>query len=304
MAKKILPAFRVLLYYKYVKISNPQIYIEHHLKFCKHLGLKGRIIIAPEGINGTVCGTYDETEAYINAMKMDTRFETMEFKIDEEKENVFKKMFVRYKDELVTLKFEDDIDPNEITGIHLKPKEFLKMMENDKDVIVVDARNEYEYDIGHFKNAIKPNGIDNFKQFPDFIRKNLSSYKDKKILAYCTGGIRCEKFTGVLLKQGFKNVYQLDGGIVSYGKNKKTLGKNFDGKCYVFDERISVSVNSTNPEIVGKCHHCETLNENYINCSNHKCHMHFMICYDCNEKFDGACSEKCQKIVNEINMVQ
>lgn len=298
MAKKILPAYRVLLYYKYVSINNPHQYIEYHLKFCKSLNLKGRIIVAPEGINGTVCGTYDQTEAYINAMRMDPRFEDMEFKIDNEDHNAFKKMFVRYKDELVTLKYEDDINPNEITGVHLSPEKFLEMMKRD-DVVVVDARNEYEYELGHFKNAIKPEGIDNFKQFPDFVRKNLSKYKDKKILAYCTGGIRCEKFTGVLLKEGFKDVYQLHGGIVSYGKNPKTLGEDFEGKCYVFDERISVEVNKVNPVVVAKCHHCGKPNERYVNCSNEKCHMHFILCEECDDKFNGACSQECMKVLQE-----
>jgi UPF0176 protein len=299
MAKKILPPYRVLLYYKYVKIDNPEKFTELHLRFCKAAGLKGRIIVASEGINGTVSGTYEQTEAYIYAMRQDPRFENMDFKIDNVQENAFKKMFVRHRSELVTLNIEDDIDPNEITGKHISPKEFLRNIE-EEEVLIVDARNDYEYDLGHFKNAIRPEGIKNFKQFPQWIKDNLSEYKDKKILAYCTGGIRCEKFTGLLLKEGFKDVSQLEGGIVSYSKDKTALGKHFEGKCYVFDERISIPVNQVEEYVpVGKCYHCGNPTDIYHNCANKDCNVQILFCEECDKKWERTCSEECKSIVKE-----
>lgn len=288
--------YRVLLYYKYVKIDDYETYASRHLKFCKALGLKGRILIAPEGINGTVSGTIEQTDAYMHALHMDPRFEDMIFKIDEEDQHTFKKIFVRTKDEIVTLglKKEEDIDPNEISGVHLKPKDFMKALEED-GTIIIDGRNDYEYDLGHFKGALRP-PVKAFKEFPGWIRENLSDAKDKKVLAYCTGGIRCEKLTGFLIKEGFKNVFQLDGGIVSYAKDPNTKGKYFNGKCYVFDERISVPVNTAEEyKPVSNCKHCGETCDRYINCGNMECNLQFFCCEECEEKHYSSCCDDCKE---------
>ena len=142
--------YRILLYYKYVRIDDAELYAKRHLKFCKALGLMGRILIADEGINGTISGTPEQCDAYIQALHMDPRFTDMEFKIDESNEHAFRKIFVRYRSEIVTLNLEDDIDPNEITGNHLSPKEFMETLEKE-DVLIIDARNDYEFDLGHLK---------------------------------------------------------------------------------------------------------------------------------------------------------
>lgn len=154
--------YRVLLYYKYVKIDEPEEFTAQHLKFCKELGLLGRILISEEGINGTVSGTVEQTDQYMNALKADPRFADMPIKIDEADGHAFRKMFVRHKKELVTLRLEDDVDPNVTTGKHLKPKDFYEQMQ-DPDTIVIDARNDYEYDLGHFRGAVRPD-IEAFRE--------------------------------------------------------------------------------------------------------------------------------------------
>lgn len=286
--------YRVLLYYKYVKISDHETYAKHHLKFCTALGIKGRIIIAGEGINGTLSGTKEQTDAYIHAMRMDPRFQDMEFKIDEAEGHVFKKLYVRPKSEIVTLNLEEDIDPNQLTGKHLQPADFLEAMEND-DVVIIDARNDYEYDLGHFKNAIRPE-VRSFKEFPKWVRENKGKFEGKKILAYCTGGIRCEKFSGLLLKEGLDDVNQLKGGIINYSKDPHTRGSMFEGKCYVFDERISVDINfAEGYTMVGKCYHCGKPHDRYVNCAHLSCHFQFICCEECEITHKRSCSKACEE---------
>lgn len=214
--------YQILLYYKFVQIPDPEAFKDEHLQYCKDLGLKGRILIASEGINGTVSGTIEQTEQYMQDMHANPLFADMVFKIDPSEGHAFKKMFVRHREELVTFRVEDELDPNEISGKRLSPQEFFEHLQRD-DVIVIDGRNDYEYDIGHFRNAIRPE-VQSFREFPEWIRENLSEHKDKTILTYCTGGIRCEKLTGFMLKEGFKDVAQLEGGIVTYGKDPEVQG--------------------------------------------------------------------------------
>lgn len=284
--------YRVLLYYKFIKIEDPENFAKEHLALCKQLGLRGRILVAEEGLNGTVSGTVEQTKAYMEEVHSDPRFADMVFKIDEVEENAFKKMYVRNRKSIITLLPEDDVSPNEKVGEYLKPEEWYEMLQRD-DVIVVDGRNDYEYELGHFKGAIKPE-VKNFKQFPQWIAENLSEYKDKKILTYCTGGIRCEKLTGVFLNQGFNEVYHLEGGIVTYGKNENTKGRLFEGKCYVFDERISVKINNTEEDVVVSiCKHCGQPSDRYINCTNDDCHDQHICCEACEKVHEGFCSDKC-----------
>jgi UPF0176 protein len=286
--------YQVLLYYKYVKIENPEEFTAFHLEYCKSLGLKGRIIIAAEGINGTCSGTYEMTGRYMKDMHMDKRFAEMDFKIDDVAKHVFRKMHVRFKKELVTFRMEEDFDPNEISGKHLKPKEFYEKM-LEEDVIVLDGRTDYEYDLGHFRNAIRP-PVKSFRDFPDWVKSEFIKNKDKKILTYCTGGVRCEKLSGYLMKEGFKEVYQLEGGIINYSHDSEVKGKMFDGKCYVFDERISVAVNFAEEyKVTGKCLHCGKPTDRYVNCANLDCHKQHFECEECEKIWSRSCSEKCMK---------
>lgn len=299
--------YRVLLYYKYVTIENPQEFAAQHLHFCKELGLKGRILIAEEGINGTISGTVEQTNRYMNAMKEDVRFASMVFKIDDAAEHAFKKLHVRARKELVTLRLEEDVDPNELTGTYAGPKEFLKAMK-EENTIILDARNDYEHELGHFKGAIRPS-IDSFRELPAWIQENKEQLEGKKILTYCTGGIRCEKFSGWLRKEGFENVLQLHGGIVTYGKDPEVRGENWDGQCYVFDERISVPINHVNPTIIGKDFFTGEPCERYVNCANPECDRR-MLCSEENEhKYMRSCSSECRehprnKYVREHGLTQ
>lgn len=290
--------YRVLLYYKFVTIEASEDFAKEHLDFCKKLQLKGRILVAKEGINGTVSGTIEQTQAYMEALHRDERFSDMVFKIDEAEENAFKKMYVRHRESIITLLPEDEVNPKDKVGTYLKPEQWHEMLQRE-DVIIVDGRNDYEYELGHFRGAIKAE-VKNFKQFPKWIEENLSEHKDKKILTYCTGGIRCEKLTGVFLNKGFKDVYHLEGGIVTYGKNPEVQGELFDGKCYVFDERIAVKINNTNEDIVvSKCKHCGELSDRYINCTNDDCHDQHLCCEACEIKYEGFCSKKCAEYVKK-----
>lgn len=288
------PPYRILLYYKYVDIVDIEQFAVDHRQLCNDIGLKGRIIVAEEGINGTVSGTVEQTDAYMTALKADVRFADMEFKQDDYHAHAFRKMFVRIKPEIVSLKLDSDIRPTELTGKRLSPKEFYNQLRQD-DVIVIDGRNDYEYEIGRFRNAIRPD-VKAFRDFPEWIRENLGEYKDKKVLTYCTGGIRCEKLSGFLIQEGFKDVSQLHGGIVTYGKDPDVLGDLYDGKCYVFDERISVPVNQVEDVIVGRCHHCGEAEDRYINCTYPFCHDQYICCEQCSTAHDGYCSDECRRL--------
>jgi UPF0176 protein len=284
--------YRVLLYYKYVTIENPEEVTEEHLQICKEIGLKGRIIIAAEGINGTVSGTIEQTDAYMKYMKEHPLFSDMIYKIDEASEHAFKKMRVRLRPELVTLRLEDDVDPNVLTGKHLKPKEFFEAMQKD-DTVVIDARNDYEFDLGHFRGAIRPD-ILNFRDLPQWIKENKQDFEGKKILTYCTGGVRCEKFSGWLLNEGFEDVSQLDGGIVTYGKDPEVQGELWDGQCYVFDERIGVPINKKEHVIVGKDYFSGEPCERYVNCANPECNKKILCSEENEHKHLRSCSHECR----------
>ncbi|OCA85727.1 hypothetical protein A8F94_12700 [Bacillus sp. FJAT-27225] len=284
--------YRVLLYYKYVHIENPEEFTAQHLKFCKELGLKGRILIASEGINGTVSGTIEQTDDYMKAMREDPRFADMVFKIDEAEGHAFKKMHVRHRSELVTLRLEDDVDPNQVTGQYLSPKEFYEAMQ-DPDTVVIDARNDYEYDLGHFRGAIRPD-IKAFRELPDWIREHKDELEGKKVLTYCTGGIRCEKFSGWLVKEGFEDVGQLHGGIATYGKDPEVKGQLWNGKMYVFDERISVPVNQVEHVVVGKDYFTGEPCERYVNCANPECNKQILCSEENEHKHLRGCTHECR----------
>lgn len=283
--------YQTLLYYCYSRIEDAEQFASDHLQFCKSLNLVGRIIVADEGLNGTVSGTAESCEIYMDTLHADPRFSNIDFKIDDVEEPSFIKMHCRYKSEIVHSGLRDPgiINPEKKTGIHLEPADFVKM-KDDQDVVIVDVRSNYEHSIGRFKNAVTFD-IENFRDFPAMINE-LAQYKDKKIVTYCTGGIKCEKASALLLHEGFENVYQLHGGIIKYGK--EAGGEDFEGKCYVFDNRVAVDVNTVNPVVISTCRNCGAHTTKMINCANPECNEHFTQCDACGEKLDGACSEICQ----------
>lgn len=285
--------YQVLLYYQYTTIEDPEQFAKEHLAFCKSLNLKGRILVANEGINGTLSGTTEETEQYMKMMLADERFKDTFFKVDPAPEHAFKKMFVRPRTELVALNLEDDIDPLALTGKYLDPEAFREAL-IDENTVVLDARNDYEYDLGHFRGAVRPD-IRNFRELPQWIRENKEQFMDKKVVTYCTGGIRCEKFSGWLLREGFEDVAQLHGGIANYGRDPKTQGEFWDGKMYVFDERISVEINKVDKQIIGKDWFDGTPCERYINCANPYCNRQILASEENEEKHLGGCSPECSQ---------
>jgi UPF0176 protein len=289
--------YRVLLYYNYTTIEDPEVFAKEHLAFCKSIGLKGRILVAEEGINGTVSGTIEATEAYMEHMHADERFKDTWFKIDEAEGHAFRKMFVRPRKELVALNLEDDINPHELTGKYLDPKEFKEAL-LDEDTIVLDARNDYEFDLGHFRGAVRPD-IRSFRELPQWIRDNKEKFMDKKVVTYCTGGIRCEKFSGWLLREGVEDVAQLHGGIAMYGKDPEVQGELWDGKMYVFDDRISVEVNHVDKNVIGKDWFDGTPCERYINCANPECNRQILTSEENEAKHLGGCCYECA--ANENN---
>ena len=285
--------YRVLLYYHYTTIEDPAAFAAAHLEVCKQLELKGRILIAAEGINGTISGTVEQTNTYIEMMQADSLFAGIVFKIDEAEGHAFKKMHVRPKPELVHLRLEDDVNPNEMTGRHLSPAEFMAEMQRE-DTVVLDVRNTYEYDLGHFRGAIRPE-VETFRDTPDWVRENKHLFEGKKVLTYCTGGIRCEKFSGWMKREGFDDVGQLHGGIATYAKDPETRGQLWDGKMYVFDERHMVPINQVEEVIVGRDHYDGTPCERYIKCANPECNDHMLASEENEAKHLGGCKLECTK---------
>ncbi len=284
--------YRVLLYYHYVNIEDPETFRDEHLDLCRSFNLLGRIIVANEGINGTVSGLKENTDRYIEAMHSDSRFADMPFKIDEEDGHAFEKMHVRYRPELVNLQLSRDVNPKEQTGTYLKPVDFYEAMQ-DENTVVIDARNDYEYDLGHFRGAIRPD-IEVFRDLPQWISENKEIFEDKKILTYCTGGVRCEKFSGWLIDEGFEDVAQLEGGIVTYGYDEEVQGQLWDGKCYVFDKRISVDINRVEHRVVGKDYFTQEPCERYVNCANPDCNKQLLMSVETEKKYLRACSHECR----------
>lgn len=283
----------VLLYYLYTSIEDPETFAAEHLAACKEIGLKGRILVSNEGINGTCSGTIEQTEAYMEMVKNDPRFADIVFKIDAAEGHAFKKMHVRAKNEIVHLGLEEDINPHELTGTYLEPAEFYKRMQ-DQDTIVLDARNDYEYDLGHFRGAIRPD-VENFRDLPKWVEENREMFEGKKILTYCTGGIRCEKFSGWLKREGFEDVAQLHGGIATYGKDPEVKGQLWDGQMYVFDERIAVPVNQVEHVVVGKDHFTGEPCERYVNCANPECNKKILASEENEHKYMRSCSDECRE---------
>lgn len=285
--------YQILLFYKYVHIEDPETFAREHKAICEKYGLKGRIIISHEGINATVEGKFDDTENYIKELLKDSRFGNIHWKRSVGTGNAFPKLSCKARVEIVSGHLGVcDIDPNQMTGKRLKPAELHEFIHSGKEFYIVDMRNVYEHNVGHFKNSILPK-MENFRDLQK-ITKDLEHLKNKTVVTVCTGGVRCEKASGYLVSQGFTDVYQLDGGIVSY--MEKYPNEDFMGKLYVFDSRITMGFYTDDPkhEIIGRCERCGEKSEHFVNCKTQNCHRHFICCDSCTAKADG--SPKCKGI--------
>ncbi|MEK6929002.1 MAG: rhodanese-related sulfurtransferase [Nanoarchaeota archaeon] len=288
----------ILLFYKYTYIKNPVLFRAENLLLCKQLGIKGRILIAHEGINGSISGSKEQTEKYKKLLRKDSRLSDIKFKEDLGLQHPFKKMIIKIKKEIVN--FGKNVDLRR-TGEYLSPAEFLDLYKDEnkigKEIIILDARNNYESKIGKFKGAITPD-IETFREFSK-IAEQLKDKKDKKIVMYCTGGIRCEKATAYFKEQGFKDVAQLEGGILTFAKEfQDTI---WEGSCFVFDKRLKSNVNSKESPIT-KCELCDVPCDLYKNCRNKICDKYTIICIPCGQKYGYCCSPTCFKSFQAVRL--
>ena len=237
--------------YKFEHIKNAVDLISVYQKKCEELGLKGTMLISKNGINFSLAGTQQATEAIITFLEEDNRFLNIPLKVTYSETQPFRRMKVRLKKEIISLG-RDDIDPRELTGEYVTPQELLSMYENNEDVVVLDTRNEYETRVGSFENAVDLQ-LDTFRDFPKSIEQLPEEFKEKQIVMYCTGGIRCEKASAVMLKAGFTDVKQLKGGVLDYFK--ETGGKYWNGDCFVFDERVALDTDLNETEYI-YCYIC------------------------------------------------
>ncbi len=286
--------FSVLLFYKYVSVSDPRQFADEHLQWCAEHGIKGRVYVAGEGINGTVSGQVADIEQYKLKLKSYPQFGDIVFKEDRTEGHAFLKMHVRVRNEIVNSSLED-VSPNN-GGKRLTPEMLLEFYETGKDFIIVDARNGYESMIGRFKSAITPQ-MKNFRDWPKAVEE-LKEHKQKTVVTYCTGGIRCEKASAYLVEQGFEDVYQLEGGIVSFAK--KFPDTYWEGGIFVFDERRVVEPNSR-PDLKSgsKCFFCGKPTSYYINCHNTDCDKIIVTCHECKIENEYCCSDECRKSENK-----
>ncbi len=290
---------KIILFYKYIEITDPWALRAQQRELCQQLGLKGRIWIAEEGINGTLSGPIEAADQYVAAMQQDERFADVDFKESFFEGETFPKLKVKVRPEVVRL----GIDPRELTpengGKHLTPQETHELItQKPDDLVIFDARNAFEAEIGKFTDAIVPD-IEYFREFPEYIEKNLDKFKNKQVLMYCTGGIRCERASTLLKsKKVAKEVYQVEGGIHRYVEHYPD--GHFRGKNYVFDGRVSVRVND---DILSTCELCEVSCDDYTNCVNAYCNKQFIVCDPCIDKMNNTCSKKCQELVNNQDVV-
>ena len=222
--------------YKFEPLIDPIDLVSLYQQKCDELKLKGTMLISKNGINFSLAGTQQATDTIVSFLEEDNRFLNIPLKVTYSETQPFRRMKVRLKKEIISLG-RKDINPRELTGERISPQDLKNMLDNKEDVLVLDTRNEYETRVGKFENAIDLN-LDTFRDFPEAVESLPEEYKDKKIVMYCTGGIRCEKASAVMMKAGFADVKQLEGGVLDYFK--ETGGAYWEGDCFVFDERVAL----------------------------------------------------------------
>ena len=252
--------------YRFIDLQDRDQLREPFLKRCEELHLKGTILLSPNGINFSLSGSQESVDGYLEFLESDDRFVGIPLKITYNDYQPFRRMLVRLKKEIISLGM-DDINPIEFTGPNIKPIELQEMLDNEEEVIVLDTRNDYEVRVGTFKNAIDLN-IPSFRDFPQAVSNLPEEFKTKPIVMFCTGGIRCEKASAVMLKSGFENVKQLEGGILDYFKD--TDASHWDGDCFVFDDRVAVDKGLNETDYI-MCYSCrEPLTKDEVRSPDYK----------------------------------
>ena len=273
-----------ILFYKYVTLSELPSLKEQLLGFCKQHNLKGKILLAVEGINGCLSGKPSDCAAFETFLAQQHSLDNIQFKRTKAAQHTFKRMLVKIRPEIITLNAQVDVGN---AGRYVEPEELRSMLDAGEDVVLLDARNNYESDVGRFAGAVTP-ALDTFSAWPQAVQK-LTHLKKKKIVTYCTGGIRCEKASAYLRKQGFEQVYQLHGGILSYGN---TIGdKHWEGLCVVFDKRGAVEIDPAKHRDISLCVRCMTPEDAVVACA--VCNESFVSCADCTTTRKSCCSKKC-----------
>lgn len=288
---------KVILYYKFVPVSDPAMTVRWQKELCDRLQLKGRVIISKHGINGTLGGDIESLREYKREMNRSVIFKGIMYKWSDGSGTEFPRLSVKERPELVAFGVPNEVkvDENGVVGggKHLKPAQVNKLVkERGGDVVFFDGRNAYEAEIGKFQDAVVPAT----KTTRDFIKEiesdKYDDIKDKPVVTYCTGGIRCEALSALMKNRGFKEVYQIDGGIVKYGEKYGDEGL-WQGKLHIFDDRM-VHQFSDNAKDIGSCVHCRGKTSRYVNCSNIACNKLVLVCGACNSK--TKCSD-CSKTV-------
>ncbi len=282
-----------LSFYQYYHLRNPQIFRDHFYILLSEVEVLGRIYVSYEGVNAQVSVPQHQVEAFKEAMQTITFLQDirLNFAIEDDGKSFFK-LIIKVREKIVADGLDDKTFDVTNKGIHLKAEEFNKLADQE-DTIIIDMRNHYESEVGYFQNAILPD-VETFREALPIVEDMLSDKKDKNIIMYCTGGIRCEKASAYYKHKGFKNVYQVEGGIIEYARRAAELGieNKFIGKNFVFDERLGERIS---PDIIAKCHQCGTPSDHHINCANDACHILFIQCPSCGEKYENTCSLKCQE---------
>lgn len=281
-------------FYRYVKILNPEELRDQLFEKWSQMGVLGRIYLAKEGINAQLSVPSKNFDHFTKDLHSHNHFKDIPFKIAVEDDGKsFYKLCIKVREKIVADGLNDENFDSSNVGKHLSAKEFNQYME--EGAIVVDMRNHYESEVGHFEGAICPDA-DTFREELPMVEEALKDKKEEKILLYCTGGIRCEKASAYFKHKGFKDVNQLHGGIIDYKRqvDAEKLECKFKGKNFVFDERMGEKISE---DIISHCHQCNTPCDDHTNCRNSACHLLFIQCQECARKYEGCCTEKCQEYI-------
>jgi len=283
--------YSVLAYYNFVSIDDPKREVIRHKKFLATLNATARIYISESGINSQMSILTADLAAYQDWLAQSPYY-TMPIKIHTHHEHVFPRLTVKYRKQLVAI--DETIDLSK-TGVHLSPKEWREKLESNKEHVLIDVRNDYEWKIGHFKGSELP-PCETFREFTEYAEELKTRIDPEKteVLMCCTGGIRCELYSSLLLDLGIKQVFQLDGGLINYGL--KEGNAHYDGKIFVFDDRLAIPMNPAEPEktnVIANCHRCNASVDTYYNCANMDCNRLFICCQDCIKELKGCCKEDC-----------
>lgn len=282
----------VLSFYKYALLSDPEQFRDQLYADFDKLGVLGRIYVSGEGVNAQISVPSKKFKAFEQFINEHEVLSGIRLNIAIENENEsFLKLKIKTRKKIVADGLDDASFDVTNRGIHLDAKSFNEITDRE-DTVIIDMRNHYESEVGHFDGAITPD-VETFKESLPIIDDMLQEHKDKNIVMYCTGGIRCEKASAYYKHRGFEKVYQLDGGIIEYARQAEAQGltNKFKGKNFVFDERMGERISE---DIISKCHQCGTNNDDHTNCANEACHILFIQCGECGDQYEGCCSEKCR----------